>query len=197
MTILRWGKALSAAPVVQAVGYDDAKAFLRLPDDTEASIISSLLTAAEAKVQEDTGRLLTTQTWDLTLDAFPYGCEIEMPFAPLLSVTSVTTTNVAGVSSVFSATNYRVDIASFAPRIVLADSASWPSDLRMAQAVVIRAVFGYGATTASVPEPLRLAILQLVAQWYAVRTAAGAPIPPPWMGYSALIAPYRFSWGIA
>ena len=189
------GLTLVTAPTVLPVSYADAKAHLRLPDDTESVLVSALLDAARRKVEDDTGRALMTQTWDLTLDAFPRD-GIAMPREPLASVTSVKVTGVAGVQSTLASTVYQVNLAACPPSITLADGQSWPSDLRANQAIVVRFVAGYGTKESDVPEPIRLAVLQLVAQWYAVRMAAGAPVPPPWMGYDALIAPYRVRWGI-
>ena len=192
---MTWAKALYSGPSEAAVSFADARDFLRLPDDGEAVIVSDLITAATAKVESDTGRLLCTQTWDLYCDAFPKGLDpIELPLQPLQSVTSIQVTSLAGVQSTLATSVYQVDAVSIPPRITLADGQCWPTDLRATHGIVIRVVVGYAS--GSIPAPLALAIKQLVSQWYAVRTAAGAPLPPPWMGYDALIAPYRCTWGI-
>lgn len=191
-----WAEAIVTPPTISAVDYADIRAHLRLPDDTEAALVTSMIEAAVAKVETDTGRKLMAQTWDYSTDAFPEDGVLVLPWMPLSSVTSITTTSLAGVSSVVSSSVYQVDTVSIPPRIGLADDQSWPSDLRAINGVVVRAVVGC-ATAAAVPEPLKLAVKMLVAQWYAARTASGAPLPPPWMGYDAVIAPYRTSFGAA
>jgi uncharacterized phiE125 gp8 family phage protein len=57
---------------------------------------------------------------------------------------------------------------------------------------VIRAPFGYGATAASVPQPLKQAIMLLAAHWNEHREpvlTGGNPTTLPF-GIECLIAPY-------
>lgn len=187
--------ALVTAPTIEPLTYEEAKAFLRLPDNTDEAWVSSLVMAARMKVEQDTGLMLLTQTWDLKLDVFPSDA-IRPPCCPLQSVTSITTTSAGGVPSVLSAANYQVDIASWPPRIVLSDSGSWPGDLRGTQGIAIRLVAGY-ASAQLLPEPLKVAVQQILAVYYQQRTSAGPGLlPPRWLGYDALIAPYRLT-GVA
>ena len=181
--------ALVTAPTQEPLSYAEAKAFLRLPDNTDEAWVMGLVTAARSKVEQDTGLMLLTQTWDLSFDAFPSDA-IRPPCCPLQSVTSVTTVSSAGASSVLASSNYLVDIASWPPRIALSDTGDWPSDLRAAQGITIRLVAGY-ATPALIPEPLKLAMQQLLAVYYQNRTGTPGVLPPKWLGYDALLAPYR------
>jgi uncharacterized phiE125 gp8 family phage protein len=183
---------LVTPPTAEPLSYEQAKAFLRLPDDTDTAYVLSLITAARSKVEQDTGLLLMTQTWDLSFDEFPSDA-IRPAACPLQSVTSITTVSVAGASSVLAATNYQVDIASMPGRIVLSDSGAWPTDLRDTHAITIRLVAGY-ASAALVPEPLKLAMQQILSVYYQHRTGMTMVLPPRWLGYDALIAPYRL-WG--
>lgn len=186
----RYGLKLATAPSVEPLTYAEAKAFLRLPDDTDQTYVTALIVAARQKVEEDTGRRLITQAWDLQFDAFPCGAML-VPVEPLLSVTSIKTTSVAGVESTVTSTNYQVDILSSPPRIVLSDTGVWPSDIRAHAGIVIRLSVGYGAASTAVPSPLIRAMEQLVAHWYMHRTAAMYAPLPRWFGYDALIQPYR------
>jgi uncharacterized phiE125 gp8 family phage protein len=177
--------------ITEPLVYAEVKIYpgLRLPDNTDELHITSLIKAARQKVETDTGLRLITQSWDLTLDAFPSDA-IYVPLEPLLSAT-IKTTTTAGVESTLAPSNYQVDIASSPPRILLSDTGSWPSDLRAHAGIVIRLSVGFGATGASVPEPLREAMRIAIRCWYAPLSGAPYSLPPVWMGYDALIAPYR------
>jgi uncharacterized phiE125 gp8 family phage protein len=195
-----WSLKAVASPVTPAVEpltYDEMKAYpgLRLPNDDDQAHVSALIVAARQKVESDTGLRLITQTWDLYLDQFPTDA-IYLPIGPLQSVTSIKTTTVAGVESTLTATNYQVDTASNPPRITLSDSGAWPGDIRLHQGIVIRLSVGYGASGASVPAPLIEAMRIAIRCWYAPLGGTPFALPPPWMGYDALIAPYR-SVGLA
>jgi len=186
----RWSVSLYTAPSVEPLTYSEIAALLQRGDSTHQTWLTAAIVAARAKVEQDTGLRLIHQTVDLTFDAFPEDA-IYMPVAPLSSVTSIVTVSVAGASSTLSAANYQVDAS--AGRITLADSGTWPGDIRAAAGITVRAVVGYGAAGSSVPRPLLTAMEQLIAQWFAQRVgdAYAPPVPPRWMGYDALLAPYR------
>ena len=189
--------ATPQTPAVEPLSYDELKAYpgLRLQNDDEMAHITALIMAARQKVESDTGLRLITQAWDLYLDTFPTDA-ILIPIGPLQSVTTIKTTSVAGVQSTVTATNYQVDIASNPPRITLSDAGAWPGDIRLRQGIVIRLVVGYGTSGAAVPAPLLEAMRLAIRCWYAPLGGTPVALPPPWMGYDALIAPYR-SPGIA
>jgi uncharacterized phiE125 gp8 family phage protein len=191
----RYGLKLATDPAVEPLTYAQAKAWLRLPDDTDKTFVEALIASARHRVEQDTGRVLITQAWDLSLDEFPSDA-IYVPVEPLISVTSIKTTTLAGVESTLAAANYQVDTISAPPRILLADAGTWPSDIRAASGIVIRLSCGYGAAASAVPPPLIRAMEQLIAHWYLHRSSTIAtPLAPPFQ-YTALIQPYRLS-GIA
>jgi len=183
---------LATAPSAEPLTWAELKAYpgMRLANDTDQTHVTSLIVAARQKVELDTGLRLINQAWDLYLDFFPCA-GIEVPIEPLASVTSIKTTSVAGVESTLAATNYQVDIASSPPRIVLSDSGSWPTDIRATHGIVIRLAVGFGSAGSAVPAPLLEAMRIAIRCWYAPLGGTPFALPPPWMGYDALIAPYR------
>jgi len=185
-----WSMALATAPAVEPLTYAEAKLWLRLPDDTDETLVTSLIAEARAKVEQDTGLRLITQAWDVSGDAFPED-GICLPVEPLLSVTSLKVTSVAGVQSTVASTVYQVDTAHSPPRILLADGQSWPSDIRLAQGIVARVSVGYGAAKSAIPGPLINACRQLVSMWYTASRMGQGVLPPKWAGYDDAIAPYR------
>jgi uncharacterized phiE125 gp8 family phage protein len=187
-----WASALSTAPAVEPLTFEEVKAYLRLPDNTDLDYVTGLITAARQKVESDTGRRLITQSWTLYADAFPEDA-IVLPWAPLLSVTSIKTTTSAGVQSTLAATHYQVDTTGVLPRIWLADAGTWPGDLRAHQGIEIIASVGYGAAGSAVPGPILEALRMAISIWYASRAGAQMAPAPRWLGYDALLAPYRIA----
>lgn len=155
---------LVTAPVGEPFTLTDAKDHLRITIDTEDSLINALIVSAREFAEGNTRRALITQTWDLTLDAFPDA--IEVPLPPLQSVTSVTYIDTAGTTQTLVAnTDYTVDTKSEPGRIVPAYGKSWPSTRDIVNAVTVRFVAGYGNATA-VPKSIKQAMLMHIEHMF-------------------------------
>jgi hypothetical protein len=172
----------------------EAKAFMRVSASTEDTLIGSLIKAARQACEAYTGRAFITQTWEYNLDQFPStraadsdwdGVRegpvsslfspldyIDLPVAPLISVGSLKTYADDGTATTMTATDYIVDVRRVPGRITLARGASWPVDLRTANAVLITFDAGYGAA-AAVPGPIVQAIYQATAFFFENREQAG------------------------
>jgi uncharacterized phiE125 gp8 family phage protein len=185
---------VGAGPLVEPLTYDDIKAFLRLPSDDDAVLVTSYITQAREKVEEDAGIYCITQKRDVVFDDFPDD-PIQVPFEPLTAVDSIKVTSVAGVQSTVAAAVYQVDLASSPPRVYPADNQYWPTDIRRMAGIVMRCSVGYGATGASVPETALHAMRYLIRiWWYAYRgTDVVMPLtsPPKWVGYDNAIGLLR------
>ena len=176
------------APASEPIALSEAKAFLRVDQNTHDSLISTLIATARRRVESDTGRSLKNTTWDLTADAFGDERMIRLPRVPLVSVTHIKTYDEDDSESTFSSSSYRVDTAF--GRIALGDDQDWPSDLRTLGAVSIRFVAGYGTDNADVPQELKLAIYQLLTHWFE-NADPNVPQDSVNAAYSAHIAAYR------
>jgi uncharacterized phiE125 gp8 family phage protein len=188
------------AATEEPLSLDEAKAQLRRDDDFVADdvLIASLVQAAREQVERDTGRALITQTLDLYFDEPPYGCELRVPRPKLQSVTSVKTYDVDHTETTLSTAAYYVDIASEPGRILLNNGYQWHSaPSRDANALIVRAVCGYGSRSA-VPEQLKRAMALLISTLYEHREKvvisqfAGQFIDLPY-GYEELIANYQIA----
>lgn len=175
------------APSAEPITTTEAKQFLRVDHATQDDLIDDLIAAARQRVEADTGRSLITTTWDLSFDAFPDERAIVLPRLPLASVTSVTSYDADDTAATLSSSDYLVDTAQ--GRIALNDDADWPTDLRAHNSGVVRFVAGYGASGANVPQPLRLAVYQLVTHWFEQPDLAGAMQVDA--AYAGHLAPYR------
>lgn len=192
--------SLQTAPASEPVTAAEVKNYAKIDSGvtTDDTLIDALITAARLRCEQYTRRALINQTWDLGLDYVPTCDFIELPKAPLSSVTSVTSYVDGDTATVFSASNYNVNTWSQPGKIILRHDAVWPDgELRTSNPMVIRFVAGYGASASNVPAALRAAILQMVLAWYENRgdeaQSDAMAIPA---AAKALMNPYRVIWGI-
>lgn len=178
---------LVTPPASEPVSLDEAKSQLRVDGDEENDFITGLIVAAREYFEETAWRALITQTWRLSLASWPD--EIELPRAPLQSVTFIKYKNSAGVQATVDSSIYLVDTESEPGRIVLASGKSWPSEeLYQVNPVQITYVAGYG-DAAAVPERMKQAIKLLIGHWYENReaTIAGTIMKEIPLGIDSLI----------
>ena len=137
---------VTVPPAGEPVTIGDFKAHARVFDAGDDSYIGGLLPMTRNLLERLQGRAYNTQTLTLTLDRFPCRCPwIELPRAPLQSVTSVVYTLADGVTQVtLDPATYVVDAATEPGRIVLNVGDVWPSDaLAAVGAIVITYVSGF------------------------------------------------------
>jgi uncharacterized phiE125 gp8 family phage protein len=173
------------APLEEPITLEQARQYLRASLTDEDSLILSLIFAAREYAENFTERAFVTQTWELSLDAFPRGREIEIPKGQLQSVTSVKYIDENEAEQTLAASVYDVDATRDPGRIVLAEDESWPVTDDQPNAVVIRFVCGYGGSSA-VPYSIKAA-LQLLVQYVEQRDVA----PHLASAAEALLGPYR------
>src|SRR3972149_4750261 len=165
------GLVLITPPAQEPVALDEARAPLRVDGAEEDTLIEAFIGAAREWTEGFTRRALVEQTWELVLDAFPAGGEIEIPRPPLISVTSLKYKDQDGAESTFPAASYIVDVASQPGRLVLATGQTWPgASLYPAGVIAVRFKAGFG-DAAAVPERYKAAIKLLIGNWFENREA--------------------------
>jgi hypothetical protein len=92
-----------------------------------------------------TNRRILGQTWTYTIDSAEISDSIRLPLVPLVSVSSITTTDDDGDETTVTSTNYQVR-GGENPRIVLTTDGEYPSDERDHDSMAIVCVCGYGGT---------------------------------------------------
>lgn len=145
------GLTLVTAPVAEPVTLGLAKDWLRRgrDDTSEDSTIGAEITAARQQVEDDTGRHLPTQIWNLAINAFPCGREpLPLLVTPLQAVLSVKLYDLNDVETTWASSNYYVDTFGTPGRLCVNSGVSWPRDLRAHVAAVIQVRSGYAAGTA-------------------------------------------------
>ena len=180
------GLKISTAPTQEPLTLQDVKDYLRLDDAVDERVLQDLIEAARMHCEEHTGRALMTQTLTLTLDAFDeladplfegtrtipyknyYKSHIDLPRAPIQSVTSVKTFDDSDNATTFATTRYFVDVQREPARVVLRTGETFPTALRVANAIEVIYIAGY-QSRAAVPAPLRMGMLQYIAFLYEQR----------------------------
>lgn len=154
------------APTAQPVTLAEVKASARITHSYQDTMLSSLILAAVESVEEYCNRSLITQTWKITRDDIDDEDDGILPRPPLQSVSSVKYIDTTGIQQTADSSIYQVDTASEPGNISLLPGQMWPATAcGYKNTWEITFVAGYGATSASVPEKIRQAIIALVVHW--------------------------------
>ena len=180
---------LLTAPTVEPISLAEAKAYLRVEHAADDDVIAALIAAARIHIEAQTRRALISQSWRIALDHWPVDGRMPVRPAPLQSLTAARVYDADSVAQTIDLQAFVIDAGNatlaFAPWAL-------PQPGRIAAGIELDVVCGYGDAASDVPEPLRLAVRQLVAHWYDNRglAAVGAVTVLP-SAVGALIAPYR------
>jgi uncharacterized phiE125 gp8 family phage protein len=165
------------APTELPVTLGEAKLHARIDEDADNALVPGLVRTATELAESYSRRAIMRQTWKLNLDAWPTCGFVEMPKAPLVSVTHIKTYDDSDVATEFSGASYQVDAVTRPGRITVRSTASWPTPTRTMNGIEIQFVCGYATDPANVPAVIKNAILAMVAFLYENRGDAAAMIP--------------------
>lgn len=172
----------------EIVTLEEAKDHLRVDSTAEDELIEALIRAARMAIEERTSRATVTQTWVMTLDAFPDEAEIRLPRPPLASVSSVQYVDANGDTQTFSPSNYSVVTRSLPGAIRLVYNATWPTTRAQPNAVTITYVAGTAAS--AVPAPMVHAAKLIVGDLFRSRESVMLEQPSTNPTVEMLLAPY-------
>lgn len=149
------------------VSLEEAKVQLELADvemDHDFHL-EMLIKAATNQIEQRTDRSLLNQTFVLALNRFP--CfEVELPYPPLVSVTSIKYVDDSGVQQTLDSAEYKVGTNSHPGRVTPIYGDTWPVARNEIEAVQIEYIAGYGEEPCNVPDEFRMAILLTVDHWF-------------------------------
>ena len=190
---------LITGPTLEPITLTETKDHLRVDSTDDDALISALITAVRQNIDGRDGwlgRALMPQTWDYALDTFPADAYLELPLAPVQSITSITYTDTDGAAQTFGSGNYALGAdLDWSPRVNLGYDKSWPSTRTIPDAVTVRFVAGY-ANAASVPAPIKAALLMMIGHLYEHReSVADKDLSEVPMAVHSLLMPYRRTWG--
>jgi uncharacterized phiE125 gp8 family phage protein len=181
-------KILTSPPAVEPVTLAEAKAHLRVTDAAEDSLISTLIVAARKHCELATSLAFIAQGCSVFRDRFPDAAELELPLWPIIAVGDVKVFGEDDVPAIVDPAHYFADKVARPARLVLRSSRIWPKPGRVANGVEIQLTAGFGAGPSDVPQPLREAILRLVAHWFERRGDEAGEVP---LVIGAVLMPYR------
>ncbi len=184
---------LLSAPALEPVTLAQTKEFLRIDEAHEDDFINSLIAAARIHVESITARALISQSWRVVRDCWPSDRIVNLPVAPLLSLSAITTYDDDGNVTALPLAQFLPETNITPARIFLPKSISGQVIMRERAAIEIDYVAGFGASPNDVPNTLKQAIFTLIAYWFEHRDAviiagSGAIVPA---GFDALISPYK------
>tara|TARA_R110000824_G_scaffold129388_6_gene290634 strand:- start:483 stop:1076 length:594 start_codon:yes stop_codon:yes gene_type:complete len=185
---------VSVKPTTEAVTVEQARLHLDLDDNFYDQQLSTLISVATQRVQQDSRRSLITQTRVMSMDAFPSNGIIELPTVPVQSVSSITYVDGNDATQTLSSSLYLVDSNNTPSRVVLNDGESWPNNRGHYDDVKVTYVAGYGDTVGDVDEVAKYAMLMLVSHLFnspSVTSYGTMNIVP--IGYERLIESLK--WG--
>ncbi|MEW6121360.1 MAG: phage head-tail connector protein [Pseudomonadota bacterium] len=180
--------ACLTGPTAEPLTVADLKDFLRITQDAEDALLARLVTTARQMVESAAARILMTQTWRVTRDAWPPSGLILLPLAPAMSLAAARLRHADGSETALplSAFTLRGDRT---PAVLACDRSALPAPDRAVGGIELDLVLGYG-DAGDVPGDLVQAVRLLAAHLYERREEAGlAGLLPD--GVAALLRPYR------
>lgn len=161
-------------PAVEPVSLAEARLWLRIDegDTTQDPVIEVLIKAMREHAEDSlTGRAFVSRTLRLSLPAFPAGSVIELPYPPLISVTSVKYIDDAGALQTVAAADYEIDYEREPALIQPAYLKSWPSTRAVFNAVQVVYVAGYPSGSPSDAAAAREVVPAAFKLWMRARIA--------------------------
>ena len=181
----------TAAPASTPVTLAQAKLHCRVDHDNEDTLITALIAAATDHLDGFTGilgRALITQTWRQDFGGF--SSALRLPLRPVASISSVTYYDGGNAQQTLSPSVYGLFTDERGAHVALKPDQVWPGTFSRSDAVSV--TFIAGVADASVPQPIKQAMLLMIGHWYAGREAVAAgdmrSVP---MAVDALLQPYR------
>ncbi len=183
---------LVTGPSTEPLTYAEAKAYLRLNDDSEQSLVTSLISAARGIVEGQTWRPLISQVWATQLDFSEVNTSvIRINKAPVISIDTVTYYDSNNALQTLSASNWESDIYGSPARVRLKTP---PIVYERMNALQVNFTAGY-ANAAAVPNDIKSALYMIIGHLYENRqdVVTGTQVNEIPMASRYLLEPYRNS----
>jgi len=167
---------VTAGPASEPLTASDVKAWLKVSGNDEDAIITLLISAARESAEKYLRMALISQTITEKFSRFSdYG--LRLSISPLISVTSVQYVQPGGSTVTLSNNIYDVLDETKPPLIYRKYGQSFPTVEPTPEAISVTYSAGFGATGASTPTPIKLAMLLMIADWFDNRTDTVRTMP--------------------
>ncbi len=181
---------MTSGPAGEPVSLAEVKAHLRIDGTDHDTYLGSLILTSRLQIEAALGLALMTQSWRMTLSAWPTGRIMPIPIRPVTAITGLALLAPNGTLTPLAMTGIVLDPGP--PPVAIAPRTGWPAALPEGDRIALDFTAGYGSTAATVPAPIRHALLLLTAHWFEHRdpceTGPSASIPHT---VSDLLLPYR------
>lgn len=138
----------------------EVKTYLRIDTTDYDNILTPLIRTARNLAENYTGRDFINKTWELYLDCFKNGLEIQK--TKLQSITSIQYL-LNNVLATFDSSKYYFTKSQNYSQIYLKEGEYFPNHDNIKQAIKITLVSGYGSSSSDIPQGLKTALLQHIA----------------------------------
>ena len=155
----------TVGPTSEPVSLVEAKDHCEITqsDTTHDNKLSRLIKMAREIVESDTGYVLMTQTYTLTISEFPSEDRLQLPLRPLQSVSSITYYDQDAVQQTLDSSVYGLDLGN--RELFLNYDQSWPDNNGQNNGIVITFVVGYTSRD-NVPAALKAMVLCKTAEYF-------------------------------
>lgn len=160
-----------AAPAIEPVTLDEFCEYGRIDEPSDRALVTAQIAAARQQIEDATGRLLISRTVTAYYDKWPKmtaqdAAIIHLPRSPVSAVATVKYYDGDNTLTTWAASNYDTDLRAEPARITLGYGSTWPTLRSRTNAIEIAFTAGYGATAASCPAALRIAIMAVALASY-------------------------------
>ena len=149
-----------------ALSLDDAKEHLRVGGTDEDALITSFAQAAHNVVSEAIGRVLTEETWTVSVAAA--SGDLVLPVRPVLTVESIAYFDADDAPQSATVSDFYLFRHPDRPRLRPKDGKAWPSARRRDDAITVTITVGMSEVPAELISVMKL----LVGHWYDNRESA-------------------------
>lgn len=158
-------------------------------DGSQDAVLEAYLLAALAAIEARIGKALFQKTYGWQLTGWREAGVQGLPIAPVVSITSVKTTDLAGAQTTHDASGYYLQKDSQRPRLVA--TGSHLPFIASGGFVDVEFEAGFGPVWSDIPVDLRQAVFLLAAHYYENRRGEGDSAQLMPFGVMALIETHR------
>ena len=159
----------------EPVSMDEARRQCGIAEGLDAhdAMLQTLIVAARAQVEADTGLVCYTGSFTLKMTDWPADDWFSIDdLRPVTSITSITYVDGDGTTQTLSTSVYAFESSGVKQFVRLKYAQSWPAQRGDINGITVTFVAGYSSVLV-IPARIKQACLLLIAHWFENRSAVG------------------------